>query len=422
MKHQRWILWAAALLGAAMAGCAAAEPLSSGASAPSEVACAVEDAQTPDAVGYGTLDYGEDAGQALSDAQEQLLLDYMGRYYDSLADFTVRDADDLFTADAAVQAAGNEAVWSYLIGLRGMQQTDLRLVSYRYALTILDVEAEDDGEVRVTAMEDGTENFAAHPEVDSKSYGAYHLFAMEQTAGGWKLTSHAQWNTLYLMMMGSSAEDWQERPGLFPDIDYDARVSALLAEAGTAVASRSTQGESEEISAAHAYDRDAAVAYAHRWADDRSDDWPDYTMSGGNCQNYVSQCLLAGGIPMDPYGDAVWKWYGSDPNSNAGTYGRSSSWSAVKAFIAYADANSGYGLVSQTDAPYYSGEAGDVLEMGFEEDDWRHTVIIVDTVKDEDGNTVDYLVDSNTAGLRNYPVSAHPYFRQMLVKVYGWNG
>ena len=47
-------------------------------------------------------------------------------------------------------------------------------------------------------------------------------------------------------------------------------------------------------------------------------------------------------------------------------------------------------------------------------------MLIVDTVE-EDGETVDYLVDSNTADLRNFPVSAYAYTSQLLIRIHGWN-
>ena len=77
-------------------------------------------------------------------------------------------------------------------------------------------------------------------------------------------------------------------------------------------------------------------------------------------------------------------------------------------------------LSASADAPYYTGEPGDILHMGTEED-WRHTVIITGVVRDESGQTVDYLVASNTAELKNFPAGAYAYTRQMLIKIWGWN-
>ena len=92
----------------------------------------------------------------------------------------------------------------------------------------------------------------------------------------------------------------------------------------------------------------------------------------------------------------------------------------MEEFLSYAGENAGgYGLAAVPDAPYYSGEPGDVIHLG-RDGEWRHTVLIVDTVE-EDGETVDYLIDSNTADLRNFPVSAYAYTDQLLIRICGWN-
>ena len=180
------------------------------------------------------------------------------------------------------------------------------------------------------------------------------------------------------------------------------------------------EGQGDALSAEHAYDRQAAVDYSSQWVGERNEEWPDYTRYGGNCQNYLSQCLLAGGIPMDPYGSALWKWYGDSPNNTAGAAGRSASWSSVPSFREYARENSGFGLAAQVDAPYYSGQEGDVLQLG-RDGNWRHTVLISQVIQDEEGQTVDYLVNSNTADLLNFPAGAYYYTQQSLIRICGWN-
>ena len=72
------------------------------------------------------------------------------------------------------------------------------------------------------------------------------------------------------------------------------------------------------------------------------------------------------------------------------------------------------------DAPYYSGQSGDLLEMGTK-DALRHTVIVRDLVLDADGVTVDYLVNSNTTDMRNYPASLYGYSQFVLTRIAGWN-
>lgn len=80
------------------------------------------------------------------------------------------------------------------------------------------------------------------------------------------------------------------------------------------VARREQTSDEPLPQAANAYDRQAAVAYAKQWVTDRNDEWPDYSMSGGNCQNFVSSACWPA-APDGFRGDAVWKWYGDTPNN-----------------------------------------------------------------------------------------------------------
>jgi hypothetical protein len=47
------------------------------------------------------------------------------------------------------------------------------------------------------------------------------------------------------------------------------------------------------------YDRAAAVAYARKWALSRNPAYYDYDPLGGDCTNFASQCVLAGGGVMN---------------------------------------------------------------------------------------------------------------------------
>lgn len=56
------------------------------------------------------------------------------------------------------------------------------------------------------------------------------------------------------------------------------------------------------------YNRAAAVRYAARWALSRNPMWADFTFLGGDCANFVSQCLFAGALPMNYTPDTGWYW------------------------------------------------------------------------------------------------------------------
>lgn len=77
-------------------------------------------------------------------------------------------------------------------------------------------------------------------------------------------------------------------------------------------------------------------------------------------------------------------------------------------------------MVSLVDAPYYAGQLGDLIQMGTE-DRWRHVVIIRDLVTDAAGNTVDYLINSNTNDMKNFPASLYGYPVFSLTRIAGWN-
>jgi hypothetical protein len=61
------------------------------------------------------------------------------------------------------------------------------------------------------------------------------------------------------------------------------------------------------------YDREAAVTYAARYALDYNPAFGNWAKGGGDCANFVSQCLYAGGLPMKRMG--LRQWYYDTPNA-----------------------------------------------------------------------------------------------------------
>ena len=362
--------------------------------------------------GSGEILYASEV-QPLSEEQEQLILDYMNLYFVSLEDFEPQEEIAALFSDGEQAALADSAI-DFQIGLRQMQDADYTLASWSYSLTLNEITQEEDGSLHILARENNIQNFNQNPEIASERYGGYHLFELEQMEGSWKIRSHMMFDAVYMML-------WSEGGGEEAALRYAEAVPEYLRLAQEQLQEREADREREpgELQAQYAYDRQAAAAYADRYVDERNDAWPDYAGSGGNCQNFASQVLLAGGIPMDIYGDAVWKWYSDEVSNSPGAQGRSSSWTGVNQFVEYAEANTGYGLVAETEAPYFSGEPGDLLHMGID-GDWGHTVVIASAVTNGQGEVVDYLVDSNTGNLRNYPASLYGYPEIILTRIGGW--
>jgi hypothetical protein len=373
--------------------------------------------------------YGSGAVQRLNSEQEQLLLDYLNLYYESLAALNATDPSRLFSVGARNQALARQTVWQVIVGLRAAQASDLSLDSYVYELTVTDVTAEENGNLSLSALEDSVQNFRAFPGIASESFNIRHRFTLIPTVSGWKLNSHMQIDPSTRVALGSLASLLRGGGDIWVSDDIETaldtqrdRVVNAHARSVAVLREQTTASVTESFRWEHDYNREAAVAYAKKWAVVRNGaEWPDYSRYGGNCANYTSQSLLSGGIPMDYTGTSQWKWYDAAPSSAQSASGRSVSWAGVEGFYNYALSNSGHGLVADARAQFLTGQPGDLILLGSEEGVWRHIVIISEVVKDADGRTVDYLICSNTADLRNMPISAYHYSQKQLIKIFGYN-
>lgn len=168
------------------------------------------------------------------------------------------------------------------------------------------------------------------------------------------------------------------------------------------------------------YKREKAVAYAKKYAvTPNAYKWKNYTKWGGDCTNFISQCLYAGEIPFDHAGKSVlekWYWY-SDAY-------RTPSWTSADAFKTYMLNNKGYGLVAQL-SDFQHMEIGDVVQLGTLEKT-THSMLVVDVIyKDEKKEEiVDLLVaqHSDEGGIFGYniPLSTKPPAR-LYYKILGYN-
>ena len=74
-----------------------------------------------------------------------------------------------------------------------------------------------------------------------------------------------------------------------------------------------------------AYDANGAISYADRYWSDYNPDYSNYNSIGGDCANFVSQCLRAGGMEMT----SGWYWYSYN--------NRSASWASCPSMYDYFD-------------------------------------------------------------------------------------
>lgn len=392
---------------------------------------------------------------------EKFLSSYFIEYFESLAFLESRDISAFYDKNVPAGAESgilNQKSLEYLINLRKLQNNDLSLKEYKFRGEItffdkLDVDLDNLSFplYKLELMEYNTLNFAFIPEVESHTSGIDHHFLLRLNDDGeFKIISHQRFEDVNYLLedlyrqerekLEKKAETLSE-PGLEIKIDtgtiLDEITKKMLTEAEENLEYRSagTEIQSPENSievptklpeADHFYNREAAAAYAMEWVSSseikRNPEWLAYDDRGGNCNNFVSQSINAGGIPMDTKGyiESQWKFFDDRINSRQTPWGRSPSWAGVNEFYGYVTKNHGSGMVAVITDDFFAGEIGDVIIYGTE-DRWKHAVIITDVIYDADGNIFDYLINSNTTDRIHFPVSAYGYHNTLLIKILGWN-
>ncbi len=361
--------------------------------------------QTPPDDGFSTSVGGrvEDPEGLVTEEQKQMMTRLLTDWYTDLALFDEPQLGGLFADEKDV--AMHEASIRTLTAIRQQALTDLRMRDVNYVLTVTKAEPsiEEDaaeGQVHIEADETTVMHFAATPDVDSKMYDVPHIFELVPTEdGGWLIKHHEADDNPYFSLT------YEEGAAV------DGRLQQLL----RAIERRSLQRQETvqvTLTCDHPYDRAAAEQYMRQYDHQRNDRWYAYDDVGGNCMNFGSQVLLTGGIPMDEEGGSKWFWRGQNDLDL--------SWINVGRFYSYARENRGYGLVADTEANYYTGGVGDILILG-PDGGHNHTTVISGIVRNELGETVDYLLCSNTTNYTDFPAGAYYYTSHRLIKIYGWN-
>ena len=103
------------------------------------------------------------------------------------------------------------------------------------------------------------------------------------------------------------------------------------------------------------YRRDAAAAYAERWALGRNPAYYDFDALGGDCTNFISQCLYAGSGVMN-YAPQT-GWYYENLNR------RAPAWTGVKELYRFLTTNRGPGPRAR-EASRREIQPGDVIQLG----------------------------------------------------------
>lgn len=134
------------------------------------------------------------------------------------------------------------------------------------------------------------------------------------------------------------------------------------------------------------YDRKKAVEYAKKWAFARNPKYYNFDAVGGDCTNFISQCLYEGCKVMNFTKDTGWYYV----NGN----NKSPSWSGVEYLYRFLIKNRSVGPYGK-EASKDEMQLGDIVQLSFNGQEFAHSLIIVDI--------------NNHLGLSGIKISSHTF-------------
>lgn len=152
-----------------------------------------------------------------------------------------------------------------------------------------------------------------------------------------------------------------------------------------------------------AYDREAAVDYARRWALGRNPRYYDFQTIGGDCTNFASQCLFAGAGVMNF--TPVTGWFYRTAMD------RTASWTGVRFLYEFLVNNRGPGpfgrVISRREVL-----PGDLVQLGTEAGHYYHTPVIT-------AITPRILVAAHTDDALDRPLDSYRFARARFIRIEG---
>ena len=155
-----------------------------------------------------------------------------------------------------------------------------------------------------------------------------------------------------------------------------------------------------------AYNRDKAVRYAHKWAFKRNRHYLDFSGIGGDCTNFISQCLYAGGADMN-YTEIFGWYYNSEDD-------RAAAWTGVQYLYNFLVKNEGPGPFG-SDIPLYELLPGDIVQISFQKGIFSHSLLVVETGKKVTPDTV--LIATHSLDSDYRPLSTYSMLTRRCLKI-----
>ena len=152
------------------------------------------------------------------------------------------------------------------------------------------------------------------------------------------------------------------------------------------------------------YDNISAVQYAKKWAFLRNPAYYNFDNIGGDCTNFISQCLFAGCKIMNF--TPTFGWYYNNIND------RAPAWTGVNEFFRFISTNKSFGPFAELSS-YYQMRIGDVIQL-YNGQKYYHTLIVTNIDNGE------IFTASHTLDSFNKQLSSYNYVSARFIKIIGY--
>ncbi|MCL2851119.1 MAG: amidase domain-containing protein [Firmicutes bacterium] len=156
------------------------------------------------------------------------------------------------------------------------------------------------------------------------------------------------------------------------------------------------------------YNRNAAIEYARTWAFSRNPYYYDFSDIGGDCTNFVSQALVAGGMPMNFANPMGWYYRNLDD--------RAAAFTGVKYLYNFLTRQNVSTGPFATEVPIYKAEPGDIIQLSFDGENWAHSLLIV---AQNPNNPTDPFTATHSEDSFGRLLSSYPFKRKRVLHILG---
>lgn len=150
------------------------------------------------------------------------------------------------------------------------------------------------------------------------------------------------------------------------------------------------------------YYRNDVLDYAYKWAYGRNPKYYNYDGLGGDCTNFVSQCIFAGSKIMNY--TKTFGWYYNNAND------KSPSWTGVQYLYDFLTRKNGVGPIG-SNVRKEDVVIGDIIQLAFNENDFAHSLVITKIENDK------IFVTTHTFDNFNRPLALYNYEKIRFIHI-----